>query len=143
WAEVFRRLDLVRRLWRGEAIPRTNGRGEPAEIRLYPRPIQPEPGLWVATSANDASFVRAGELGLNVLTALLIQTVEEFAARVRLYREARERAGHDPEGGAVTLMVQTCVGETDEAARSIVRDPFVGYMRSVQSLWKQTVDGLR
>lgn len=143
WAEVFRRLDLVRRLWRGEATERTNGRGEAAPIRLYPRPVQPEPGLWIATSANDKSFVRAGELGLNVLTALLIQTVDEFAARVRLYRAARESAGHDPDGGAVTLMVQTYVGDTDAAAREAVRDPFIGYMRSVQSLWKQTADGLR
>ena len=142
WAEVFRRLDIVRRLWRGEAVERTNGRGEAAAIRLHPRPVQPEPGLWIATSANDASFVRAGELGLNVLTALLIQTVDEFAGRVRLYRAAREGAGHDPDGGKVTLMVQTCVGATDAAARAAVRDPFIGYMRSVQSLWQQTVDGL-
>lgn len=143
WALVFERLDIVRRLWRGESILRRNGRGEAVQLRLHPKPVQRELNAWIATSANDDSFVRAGELGLNILTALLIQPVDGFAGRVRLYREARRRAGHDPEGGEVTLMVQTFVGETDAEARRVVREPFLSYMRSVQSLWKEVVDGLR
>ena len=87
--------------------------------------------------------MRAGELGLNVLTALLIQSVDEFARRVRLYREARARAGHDPAGGRVTLMVHTCIGESDAQVRRVVREPFLAYMQTVQSLWKDTVDALR
>ncbi|HMO31263.1 MAG TPA: LLM class flavin-dependent oxidoreductase [Enterovirga sp.] len=143
WAVLFERLDIVRRLWRGDSIPRRNGRGEAVQLRLHPRPVQKELNAWIATSANDDSFVRAGELGLNILTALLIQPVDGFAERVRLYREARRRAGHDPDGGEVTLMVQTFIGETDAEARRVVREPFLSYMRSVQSLWKEVVDGLR
>ena len=143
WRGLFEHLDVVRRLWRGESIGRMNGTSEEVQIRLHPRPMQPELPVWIATSANDASFVRAGELGLNVLTALLIQPVDAFARRVALYRQARARAGHDPGAGTVTLMVQACVGGSDEEVRRIVRDPFIAYMRSVQSLWKDTVESLR
>jgi natural product biosynthesis luciferase-like monooxygenase protein len=143
WAQLFEHLDVVRRLWRGEPVTRVNGCGEDVSLRLHPRPLQPELPVWVATSANDDSFVRAGELGLNVLTALLIQSVDDFARRVGLYRDARARAGHDPAGGAVTLMVQACIGSTDADVRRVVRDPFLAYMRSVQSLWKDTVEALR
>jgi natural product biosynthesis luciferase-like monooxygenase protein len=143
WPEVFERLDIVRRLWRGDAVLRTNGHGDEVPTRVHPRPIQRELPVWIATSANDQSFTRAGELGLNVLTALLIQSVDEFARRVRLYREARARAGHDPADGRVTLMVHTCIGESDAQVRGVVREPFLAYMQTVQSLWKDTVDALR
>jgi natural product biosynthesis luciferase-like monooxygenase protein len=143
WSLVFDHLETVRRLWRGEAVTRINGAGHPVSVRLHPRPLQRDLPVWVATSANDASFVRAGELGLNILTALLVQPVDAFARRVRLYRDARERAGHDPTAGTVTLMVQACVSETDDEARRVVREPFLAYMRSVQSLWQDTVETLR
>jgi natural product biosynthesis luciferase-like monooxygenase protein len=143
WIHLFEKVDIVRRLWRGETTARRNGRDETIQVRLHPRPLQRELNVWVATSANDDSFIRAGELGLNVLTALLIQPVEGFARRVRLYREARRLAGHDPDAGAVTLMVPTFVGESDDRARRLVREPFLAYMRTVQSLWKETVKELR
>lgn len=143
WAAVFDRLEIVRRLWRGDSIVRVNGRGEHISVRLHPRPLQAELPVWIATSANDESFRRAGELGLNIITALLIQSVNDFGRRVRMYREARAAAGHDPAHGRVTLMVHTCVGESDAAVRRIVREPFLNYMRTVQSLWKETVEALR
>jgi len=143
WAEVFDRLESVRRLWRGDSLVRLNGRGEHIPVRLHPRPLQAELPVWIATSANDESFRRAGELGLNIITALLIQSVNDFGRRVRMYRDARAAAGHDPAGGCVTLMVHTCVGESDEAVRRTVREPFLNYMRTVQSLWKETVEALR
>jgi natural product biosynthesis luciferase-like monooxygenase protein len=143
WAIVFEHLETVRRLWRGEAILRLNGIGEKVLVRSHPRPLQPELPVWIATSANAQSFVRAGEIGANILTALLIQPLDAFEQRVALYRDARARAGYDRRGGVVTLMVPTLVSDTDAAARSTVRDPFLEYMRSIQSLWKDTVKTIR
>jgi natural product biosynthesis luciferase-like monooxygenase protein len=143
WAMVFENLEIVRQLWRGEALLRSNGIGEKTLLRSHPRPLQPELPVWIATSANDASFVRAGEIGANVLTALLIQPLETFGRRAAMYRDARARAGHDPNGGIVTLMVPTCISEDDAAARAAVREPFLDYIRSVQSLWKDTVQAIR
>jgi alkanesulfonate monooxygenase SsuD/methylene tetrahydromethanopterin reductase-like flavin-dependent oxidoreductase (luciferase family) len=35
-------VETVRRLWRGEAIQVPDGEGRPVEVRILPRPIQPE-----------------------------------------------------------------------------------------------------
>jgi hypothetical protein len=73
----------------------------------------------------------------------MIQLVEGFARRMCLYREARRLAEHDPDAGAITLVVPTFVGEIDAHSRRLVREPFLSYMRSIQSLLKETMEGLR
>jgi alkanesulfonate monooxygenase SsuD/methylene tetrahydromethanopterin reductase-like flavin-dependent oxidoreductase (luciferase family) len=35
-------LETVRRLWRGEAVQVPDGEGRPVEVRILPRPVQPE-----------------------------------------------------------------------------------------------------
>jgi alkanesulfonate monooxygenase SsuD/methylene tetrahydromethanopterin reductase-like flavin-dependent oxidoreductase (luciferase family) len=35
-------LETVRRLWRGEAVQVPDGEGRPIEVRILPRPVQPE-----------------------------------------------------------------------------------------------------
>ncbi|NKB71547.1 MAG: LLM class flavin-dependent oxidoreductase [Candidatus Latescibacteria bacterium] len=143
WDHTFERLEQVRSLWRGEALQRRNGVGADISVHLHPAPCQPELPVWITTSARDESFVRAGEQGFNIFTALLIQSVDEVARRVRLYREARDRAGHDPEAGRVALMVHTFVGLDEADTRAAVRGPFIDYMHSVQSLWKDNAKALR
>ncbi len=39
-------LETVRRLWRGEAVRVPDGEGREIEVRILPRPIQPELPLW-------------------------------------------------------------------------------------------------
>jgi natural product biosynthesis luciferase-like monooxygenase protein len=143
WETVFEHADAVSRLWRGEPVIRTNGAGHSVPTRTYPRPVQPELSVWIATSARDESFVRAGEIGANVISALLIQGVDELAEKILLYREARARAGHDPSAGCVTLMVPAYVDIDLDAARRTVRAPFIAYMKSVKSLWKDAVEALQ
>ena len=36
--KLFERLDIVRRLWRGDAVPRINGHGHEVPTRVHPRP---------------------------------------------------------------------------------------------------------
>jgi hypothetical protein len=40
-------------------------------------------------------------------------------------------------------MVHTCTGESNAQVRRVVREPFLAYMQTIQSLWKDTVDALR
>ena len=35
-------VETVRRLWRGEAVQVPDGEGRPVEVRILPRPVQPE-----------------------------------------------------------------------------------------------------
>jgi natural product biosynthesis luciferase-like monooxygenase protein len=126
---MFRDLETVRRLWRGEPLRLAGGGGE-AEVRVLPRPLQPELPVWITSGGSEETFVRAGEIGANVLTHLLGQTLDEVAAKTRRYREARAAAGHDPDTGIVTLMLHTFLDASPEAARARVRGPFVEYLRT-------------
>jgi natural product biosynthesis luciferase-like monooxygenase protein len=130
-------VETMRDLWAGKAVGRENGEGQSVEILTYPRPVQPDLNLWLTCTSNPAGFVGAGERGMNVLTALLFQRVEDLAPRIRSYREARERHGHDPATGRVTLMLHTFVGESDDAVREVVRAPFLEYLDSSIDLWKR------
>ncbi|HEX8559984.1 MAG TPA: MupA/Atu3671 family FMN-dependent luciferase-like monooxygenase [Pyrinomonadaceae bacterium] len=128
--EMLRGIEEVRRLWRGQTIAARDGAGKSCELRILPRPIQPELPVWLTCSGDPQMFVKAGELGFNVLTALLSQSVEEVAAKIKLYREARARHGHDPEAGRVTLMMHTYVGDDAQAVLARVRAPLTDYLKA-------------
>lgn len=132
----FDNIAVIQDLWGGKQLTRRNGEGNETEFITYPRPIQPEVGLWLTASSSPETFREAGARGLNVLTALLFQRVEQLAPKIQVYREAREANGHDPSTGIVTVMVHTFVGETDEAVREVIREPFMEYLESSADLWK-------
>jgi natural product biosynthesis luciferase-like monooxygenase protein/FkbM family methyltransferase len=122
-------IETVRALWRGEAVRRTGGAGQEVEVRTLPRPLQPELPVWLTAAGNPETFRMAGEIGANVLTHLLGQTLEEVKEKIAVYRAAWKAAGRAGEG-SVTLMLHTYVGPDDAAAREIVRGPFTDYLRS-------------
>ena len=129
-------ISVIQDLWAGKTIKRRNGDGDEVEVLTYPRPVQPEIGLWLTASSSPETFREAGARGLNVLTALLFQRVEQLAPKIEIYRAAREANGHDPSTGVVTLMVHTFVGESDDAVREVVREPFMEYLTSSADLWR-------
>jgi natural product biosynthesis luciferase-like monooxygenase protein len=134
---MLRGVDTVRRLWRGEAVTALSGSGKETEVRIFPRPIQPELPVWITAAATPGTFTLAGEIGVNVLTHLLGQGLERVAERIRRYRETRAEHGHDPhdpQTGRVTLMLHTFVGDSLGAVRKTVRGPFSEYIRSFTGL---------
>jgi natural product biosynthesis luciferase-like monooxygenase protein len=127
---MLEQIDQVRRLWRGEKLSFRNPFGNDVAIQSLPRPVQPELPFWVTTAGNPDTYRQAGELGANVLTHLLGQTLDEVAEKIAAYREAREVADHNPTTGRVTLMLHTFVGEEDDEVRELVRQPMKNYLRS-------------
>ncbi len=128
---LFReRLEQVRRLWRGETLAFRDGRGEEASVGVFPRPVQTEPPIWVATTGSAETFRWAGAQGHGVLTMLLGGTLEDVTRNTALYREGRREAGLDPEGGRVALMLHTLVHDDEKRVREAVREPFTDYVRS-------------
>ena len=103
---MFRGIQTVRRLWRGQA----------------PVPV------WVTCSTNAATWTRAGEIGANVLT--IVQPLPALTERIARYRQARAERGHDPEAGQVTVMVHAFVGEDEPAVRAKVREPMISYLKT-------------
>ena len=131
--KMFTNLEIVRKLWRGEAIERIGPKG-PVSVKTQPPPIQKELPIWITTAGSIDSFKRAGELGANLLTHLLGQTIEQVSEKIKIYRAAWRDAGHQGEG-RVTLLLHTLVGNQDEV-KEIVRDPMKRYLASAVSLVK-------
>lgn len=127
--DLPRSIDAVRRLWRGESVALPGHDGEPVETSTLPRPVQPELPVWLTSAGTPATFERAGRLGMNVLTHLLGQSVEQVAENIERYRAAWREAGHEGEG-RVTLMLHTFLHRDADAAREVAREPMKGYLRT-------------
>ncbi|MFN0097634.1 MAG: MupA/Atu3671 family FMN-dependent luciferase-like monooxygenase [Gemmatimonadaceae bacterium] len=127
-------IDTVRRLWRGETLTFPGPRGD-VPVRTLPRPVQPELPIWYTTAGNVDSYELAGKLGVNVLTHLLGQTVEELADKITVYRKAWKAAGHKGQG-QIALMLHTFVGDSDAEVKELVRAPMKAYLGTSISLIK-------
>jgi natural product biosynthesis luciferase-like monooxygenase protein len=131
---LFSQLEQVRALWRGEKIAFPGPLGKDVEVESLPRPVQPELPCWITTAGNPETWIEAGRRGLNVLTHLLGQTIDEVGEKISLYRAARADAGHDPDAGKVALMLHTFVSDDDASAKEIVREPMKSYLASSMKL---------
>ena len=89
YGDMFEKLELIQRLWRGETIALPNGAGVATEVGILPAPIQKELPVWL-TGQSDDTFLEAGRRGFNVLTAnfALRHDLAEFERKVTIYREA-------------------------------------------------------
>ena len=134
---MIRDIDLVRRLWRGEAISFASPTGSPVPIITQPRPIQKELPVWVTTAGNPDTYREAARLGANVLTHLLGQSIDELAGKIGIYRDTLVSQGRDPAAHRVTLMLHTLVGHDREQVRELARKPMKDYLRSAAALIKQ------
>ena len=116
-------------------IRRRDGNGTEIEVRILPRPIQHELLFWVTAAGSPDTFRLAGEVGANLLTHLLGQSIEQLAEKIAVYRRAWREHGHGPGTGYVALMMHTFVGSSVDAVREQVRRPFSNYLRSSVDLW--------
>ncbi len=134
--ELFDRIDMVRRLWRGESVAFDSPLGGSVDIKTRPSPIQAEIPVWVTAAGNPETFEQAGELGCRLLTHLLGQNLTDVAAKISLYRAAWRKAGHAG-SGHVTMMLHTFVGDDEDVVRETVRGPMKAYLRSAVDLVRQ------
>ncbi|CAM2064937.1 LLM class flavin-dependent oxidoreductase [Sulfidibacter corallicola] len=124
---MFRGIEQVRALWRGETVPIPGVGGREVPVRTLPRPIQPELPVWV-TASSERTWRRAAAMGANILTSLIGITFEQLTESIHRYRQERAQNGFDPTTGVVTVMVHTFVGENEAETREMVRDPMKSYL---------------
>ncbi|GAB6041225.1 hypothetical protein JCM17961_18990 [Endothiovibrio diazotrophicus] len=134
--EMYRAIDTVQRLWRGESIDITDGNGRPAQVRTYPTPLQKELPFWVTAAASSETFRRAGEVGGNLLTHMMDCSVEQLAEKIAIYRQGRAQGGHDAAAGEVSLMLHTFVGPDLEEVHGKIRQPYCQYLKANKGLVK-------
>ena len=129
--EVCReRIEIVKKLWRGETLSFRGSGGEEVPVTVYPRPIQNELNVWLLVTSNEEAFAYAGRMGYNVFTMLYGINLEALSKKISLYREAREEAGHDPDSGIVSLMLHTMVHRDRQTVEKAVEEPFKSYIKS-------------
>ncbi len=135
-AAMFRAVEDVRKLWRGEALEYDMPHGR-VTLRSQPRPVSAEVPIWVTIAGNPDTWREAGTIGAHVLTHLLGQSIGELTGKIAIYHEALRAAGHDPKDFKVSLMLHTYLAETREAARAAAKKPMQDYLLSAAGLIKQ------
>lgn len=126
---MYESIAAVQRLWAGETVRFKGADEKEVELRSFPRPIQPRLPVWVTTAGNAETWVKAGEIGANILAALVGYSPDDLREKIERYRQARARHGHDAEQGIVTVMAHTFVGESNRTVREMTRAPLMNYLR--------------
>jgi probable LLM family oxidoreductase len=101
---------------------------------IYPRPSQEKLPIWLGVGGTPASFVRAGELGLPLMVAVIGGETYRFRPLIDLYKEAGAKAGHDPKTLKVGLHSLGYVSSTKEEA---VTDYYPGYAEMFTKIGKE------
>lgn len=126
--DMYDKIALIQRLWRGEKVPLTNGAGLKTEIGILPAPIQKDLPIWL-TGESDSTFLNAGKMGFNVLTAnfALGHSLSSFVGKANLYREAslanQDRPGH------ITMMCHTFVTDNPDSIKKLAVPAMTEYIR--------------
>jgi natural product biosynthesis luciferase-like monooxygenase protein len=131
---LLERVETVRRLWRGEALQRRGGAGNTLQVRIHPRPVQAEIPVWLTAVGSPETYRAAGKLGLNLLTCLLSQDVEELETKLAVYRAGLVEGGFAVNHGKVCVFLHTYVGSNVESVREQVREPFLRYLETTLDL---------
>ena len=114
--------------WSGRFRPALTGQG------VYPRPVQDPLPVWVGVGGTPNSFVRAGELGLPLMVAIIGGETRRFRPIVDLYREAGRRAGHPAERLKVGMHSPGYVAATSKQAAD---EYFPGFAKAVSDIGKE------
>lgn len=127
---MFRNIETIQRLWSGESLNFPGVDGAEVTVKLRPQPLQARLPMWITIAGNPDTWVRAGEIGANVLTAIVKQPFAALSEKIALYRRTLAAHGHDPQLSQVAVMVHTFVGEDDKSVREMVRPALSQYFRS-------------
>lgn len=114
--------------WAGRFRPPLEGQP------VYPRPAQEKLPIWLGVGGTAASFVRAGQLGLPLMVAIIGGQPHRFKPLIDLYRQAGEEAGHQPESLQVGIHALGYVADTDQQAAD---EFFPGYAQSFTEIGKE------
>ena len=129
------KLDLLLKI-RDQEFVTWSGRFRPKleQQPVYPRALQEKLPVWLGVGGTPESFIRAGQLGLPLMVAVIGGETYRFRPLVDLYREAGKKAGFTPEQLKVGLHSPGYVGVSDDAA---IADYYPGYAELWTKLGKE------
>lgn len=101
---------------------------------IYPRPVQAKLPIWLGVGGTRGSFIRAGQLGLPLMVAIIGGETHRFRPLVDLYRQAGAEAGYAPEQLSVGLHSFGYVANTREEA---IANFYPGYAKMMTKIGKE------
>ncbi len=109
-------------------------RHELKNLPVYPRPLQNPLPIWLGVGGTPESFIRAGELGLPLMVAIIGGETYRFRPLVDLYREAGNKAGYQPEQLKVGMHSLGYVAESTEQA---LEEFYPGYAEAMTKVGRE------
>jgi alkanesulfonate monooxygenase SsuD/methylene tetrahydromethanopterin reductase-like flavin-dependent oxidoreductase (luciferase family) len=101
---------------------------------IYPRPQKDKLPIWLGVGGTPASFVRAGQLGMPLMVAVIGGETHRFKPLIDLYRRAGKEAGYAPEQLKVGLHSLGYVAESSEEA---IEAYYPGYEKMFTQIGKE------
>lgn len=124
------KITELKDLWNGNPIERKNGVDKNISVKIRPYPLQKELPLWVTAAGSPETFKYAGEIGANILTHMLGQSLEKLAGNIAIYHQALRDNGFSIEDKKISLMLHTYIDRTEQIALGFSEQPFKDYLRS-------------
>src|SRR5712664_2198284 len=129
------KLDLLLRIrenehvtWSGKYRPPLTGQG------VYPRPVQNPLPIWLGVGGTPQSFVRAGQLGLPLMVAIIGGEPRRFRPLIDLYRATGMQHGYSAEQLKVGVHMLGYVADTTQEAGDTF---FPGYAKAMTDVGKE------
>jgi natural product biosynthesis luciferase-like monooxygenase protein len=132
--EIFSEsLEIIQKCWAEDSFSYQGKHFQIPEINVRPKPLQkPNPPIWMAALASEASFRYAGRNGFNLLCSPIFGGSLEVAKDlIKIYREELDAAGYDPSTREVGALVQVYAGDTQEQAREEFAEAVLWYFRTL------------
>ena len=114
--------------WSGQYRPALTGPG------VYPRPVQNPLPIWLGVGGTPQSFVRAGQLGLPLMVAIIGGEPRRFRPLIDLYRETGMQHGYSAEQLRVGVHMLGYVADTTQEAADTF---FPGYAKAMTDIGKE------
>jgi probable LLM family oxidoreductase len=134
--ELFsEKLDLLLKIraservtWSGKHRAALTGQG------VYPRPVQNPLPIWLGVGGTPESFVRAGQLGLPLMVAIIGGEPHRFRPLIDLYREAGRMKGHTADRLKVGVHA---IGFAGKTTREAADDFYPGFAQTFTQIGKE------
>ena len=114
--------------WSGKHRPALTGQG------VYPRPVQNPLPIWLGVGGTPQSFVRAGQLGLPLMVAIIGGEPRRFRPLIDIYRETGRQHGYSAEQLKVGVHMLGYVADTTQEAADTF---FPGYAKAMTDVGKE------
>jgi probable LLM family oxidoreductase len=127
------KLQLLMQLNESEQVSWPGGKHTPpiTDRGVYPRPYQEKLPIWIAVGGTPQSLARAGMLNLPLALAIIGGEPARFAPLFDLYRQAAQRAGHDPAALKTSINVHGFVATTTQEAADTFYAPQAEVMNRI------------